>query len=603
MMFDSPPKLNSPRAGWWRARFLSGLMLLGLASVAAPAAAAPPPPENLALAIDTTTGIFAEADVTAFAVVESAQGKDLNGDGDSSDRVLHLYRSATGRVENTRQVVISGVHNSFCRSGDHLAFVASEDGRIDFNQDGDTQDGAMHVLNLATGFLQHAPQASSGGLACGGGHVAYTVSESMEQRDYNGDGDRVDQVWHVYDIAAADSHNLELARMVALNGSARMSGDALLFTAHEPSNARDLNQDGDQIDRVFFHYGLASRITTNYGLAGSPIVDERDYGTRAAGRFVPVLVPEGDQGSGRDLNGDGDTDDTVAHAVDMANGNLIVGAAGGAMPSTSNWLTLFVSEQDEGGADLNGDGDTADQVLVFQRATTGARWNTQRALRGIPSYAPNASSFSGSGFDGRRVAAEVWESDSQLDLDGDGLMNRSIVEIFDPRFQSIVNTRFNSRCLYDPEEVLTVGRAHLLGCTFEAHQGRDINGDGDLLDVIAGSVGLGGGGARSSDIAMDRSDPMRVRGSTGYFLALESDQGADLNGDGDRFDRVLQVFDLGSGATQNTGLSIVTTFGAHDRVVWDGSDDALFFGADERADRQDYNGDGDTFDIVLHRLP
>jgi hypothetical protein len=78
--------------------------------------------------------------------------------------------------------------------------------------------------------------------------------------------------------------------------------------------ASDLNNDGDTTDGVLHLYDAATGTTENVGLAAAPRVYDD-------GRFVSFAIPEVEQ-SARDLNGDGDTRDTVLHVLDTGNGSV-----------------------------------------------------------------------------------------------------------------------------------------------------------------------------------------------------------------------------------------------------------------------------------------
>jgi hypothetical protein len=78
------------------------------------------------------------------------------------------------------------------------------------------------------------------------------------------------------------------------------------------------------------------------------------------------------------------------------------------------------------------------------------------------------------------------------------------------------------------------------------------------------------------------------------FSLWESDQGGDLNGDGDAEDFVLALYRLASGAVTPLGL-------ATDGVAWLGEHGAAML-VPEWSQGRDLNGDGDLDDRVLHTL-
>ncbi len=92
-----------------------------------------------------------DGDLVAFVVPEAHQGgMDLNGDGDASDGVLHVYDA---RVRVTTNVGLANGAGSWFTStnfqfdGNWLAFTVPEENE-DLNRDGDTEDWILHVADL-----------------------------------------------------------------------------------------------------------------------------------------------------------------------------------------------------------------------------------------------------------------------------------------------------------------------------------------------------------------------------------------------------------------------------------------------------------------------
>lgn len=115
----------------------------------------------------------------------------------------------------------------------------------------------------------------------------------------------------------------------------------------------------------------------------------------------------------------------------------------------------------------------------------------------------------------------------------------------------------------------------------------DLNGDGDLRDRVlfvrdAANQQLVNTGQAVRRMAMSES---RV-----VFTTREADQRVDLNGDGDRRDEVVQIWDLAAGVATSSRLDARAFAFAGDHV--------LVAVREKAQGRVDLNGDGDTGDVV-----
>jgi len=227
---------------------------------------------NLGLAANWKPAISGDRLLTY--VQESAQGLDLNGDADQVDHVLHITELGSLSTTNTGFDVIRGA-----ALGDQALVSFRElDELVDLNGDGDLSDYVVHQLDLATHeTLNLAITAQV--VRTHGTVVMMLVTE--EVADFNGDGDKVDTVLFAHDLATGVSANLG----VALHGSTPPEGDVFLaddkawFRVNESNQGNtDLNGDGDTFDRVAF------AATLNLVECG-PI---DSYGTGCAGSFARV---------------------------------------------------------------------------------------------------------------------------------------------------------------------------------------------------------------------------------------------------------------------------------------------------------------------------
>lgn len=309
------------------------------------------------LGMDATFGFKAAGDWIATATSETNQyNRDLNGDGDTADVVAQLYRISTGKWTNT------GLECSFgiALTPQLLAVGVDEarQGKKDLNGNGTADDVVCEVWNLATGELFNTGQDCGGGIAADGAICGFVTREANQgKRDLNGDGDAEDEVAQVYQLGDAGVRNL---RYDASGGIVAGAGK-IAFACSEYNQKKDLNRDGDMDDFVLLTYDPTANRITNVGYA----VD----GELASGEgMVAWKVLEADQGN-RDINRDGDTDDSIACVLDLATGSFgVTGwAASDSLAVCQRAAVFGCPEIDQGNKDLNGDGDTDDEVLVVAR--------------------------------------------------------------------------------------------------------------------------------------------------------------------------------------------------------------------------------------------
>jgi len=98
---------------------------------------------------------------------------------------------------------------------------------------------------------------------------------------------------------------------------------------------------------------------------------------------------------------------------------------------------------------------------------------------------------------------------------------------------------------------LALGDHYLAALAPEADEGAyfgggDQNGDGDSDDEVLFLHSLSGGDWTKVGGGM-AADDVQIAGDLVVFTAVEADQGADLNGDGDQQDRVLEIYDAAQG--------------------------------------------------------
>ena len=185
-------------------------------------------------------------DWVAVAVEEAENGGDLNDDGCANGSVIYLHNFSTGETKNTGLSGIPG--RSRAVSGDSFTYKRRESRcGLYLNGDGDTNDFVVYVHNFSTGeTVNLGPGDGMSHLAPN--WVLFQASEAMAGEDLNGDGDRADDVIHLYNTATGDTVNLQLAvrlfRHGILQEKLQVSGTWFSFRVIESAQGEDLNGDG-----------------------------------------------------------------------------------------------------------------------------------------------------------------------------------------------------------------------------------------------------------------------------------------------------------------------------------------------------------------------
>jgi len=385
----------------------------------------------------------------------------------------------------------------------------SADGRyIAFNALTTAQpSGEGYVYDRLTGISSRVTGANGGTvypLSADAQHMLLQEPEGFFARspdptdlvnDLTGDGDLRDTELQVFDTATRQVHNLCPADTVVVT-----NGNAAFLRPESAGNATgcplgpDLNGDRDELDRVV-HYVPAGGAVQNLGCAATALALSNDW--------LAALVSEHDQGN-VSLNGDSDTNDTVVEVyhVSGAPGWTNVGQAADTLDVVGSTVVFITSEAAQG-ADLNGDGDLTDRVLQIYDAATATLTNVGQAAEEFVAH-------------GHLVAFRTSEAHQGQDLNGDGDMKDSVLQVYDLATQTLINTHQAA-----------------IPCHLEA---------------------------------CDPRVPYRVLDNTVKFLTLEADQGEDLNGDGDMNDLVLQTFNAPV-AQQTAALRFSRTTGGAQRFA------------------------------------
>ncbi|MBI3909973.1 MAG: hypothetical protein HY320_03455 [Armatimonadetes bacterium] len=495
----------------------SAFLLLGRIGAAAPVGQA----ANLRIAV--SGGPWAGNDWAAFTVDEGA--RSLNGDEDTLDTVVCVARVSRLQVFSLGLAVASvGAQDSEMPpvrvAGNYAAVLVSEadQGGRDLNGDGDQMDDVLHVVDLTTRRIRNLGLAVEE-MQMSDRWVAVAVPEARQGgQDLNGDGDASDVVLYAVELATGEAKCL---RLDASSGI-QVAGDRALAAVSEAAQGgKDLNGDGDTLDVVAHLVDLSTGEIRNLG------VDTAD-GFAITPRLAAMAVSEGRQGN-RDLNGDRDTQDLVLHVYDLAKNELLnteMDASGG-VAAGGQYAVAIAREARQGGRDLNGDGDLQDQVAQVYDLEARALLNT-----GLDAT------------DGAWVAKEgvaiacLEANQGNHDLNGDGDQDDSVVTAFFPATKKA----WNSGLTFEGEAIAGEGARVAFG-VLEADQGdRDLNGDRDTDDVVLGIVEVTLSAPRSQIIPLACGEVLAVGSRAVAFTVPEVDQGdLDLNGNGNADDDVLHL--------------------------------------------------------------
>ena len=490
---------------------------------------------------------------------ELIHNRDLNGDGDIGDRVLHFYDADT-RVTTNLRLDVDQLHLWGCVA----VFTVSELRQgLDLNGDSDTNDFILHRYDLATGLTNMLVDATE--LQVAGNWAAFLRSEANDDEFLNGDGDMDDLVLHVADLANPQDpiQNAGIAVVQKLPATflpGLLVSEAGLVGFSVPTGL---------LDSDFYVYDAATQTgPTNMGMRAAQF--------KVGGETAAFLVREATEG--QDLNGDGDQADHVLHVSSMSQAPMSTGLnsnpdpAGRALFSVSSTgLVAFeVVEAGEGaGTDLTGDLDTDDIALYLYTSNPGV----------VPLDGPNTFAVSSPGLedlapaftlDGDSLAFSVCEACQGENMNGDPTVDGNLYgDVFDTDQTDFVLHLYDGglvtnlgiaivRSMLEPGVLIRFKNGRVTFVVNELDQGSsdpldpgDLNADNDrdlndnVLHVFDPSIELVTGISNplfNLRVAVTHFDPEpEFSGNAIAFEIREGPQNEDLNNDLDFADLFLQV--------------------------------------------------------------
>lgn len=308
-------------------------------------------------------------DILAYATYEGYLGRDLNGDGDTSDILAAYHDIAAGRTAYVNERPLSfgprgdggkGIDNS----GERLVFMAWEGNLgVDRNGDGDADDVLLAFYDIPTRSLRYvdAHPLFDSTPAIEGDLIAYAAYEGYDGVDRNGDRDAVDFLLAVYDIGSGNTTFVD-RRPLTHEWNIELDGGVVAFTAYEGDDGTDRNGDGDAGDWILATYDVGSGRLS--------FIDESPVFRccpSISGDILAYATWEGYEGE--DRNGDGSADDILLAYYNLSTGEQVTIDE---RPNTISFKVdvsgariAFGAYEGYDGVDRNGDGDASDSLLAF----------------------------------------------------------------------------------------------------------------------------------------------------------------------------------------------------------------------------------------------
>lgn len=527
-----------------------------------------------------------------FRSFEPQQGHtDLTSDGDANDYAFQVVDLASSAVTN---VHIDAGGPLAC-GGDKFAFGVSEasQGNTDRNGDGDTFDTVLAVYDAGTATLTNMGRAVSA-IVASPQLIAFTVYEASQGGgDLNGDGDVLDKVLHVLDPTTMVVTNL--GREAGDSVHIKVVGKRVAFFLSETAQGNtDFNGDGDPLDTVVLIYDAATSTLINPNRAVAP-----DLGIQLDGAVAAFVVSEPGQGPSS-LNGDLDSNDSVLSLYCfgsppcVSSGLINVGVdASGGFTLGGDLLAFRARERNQGlpGGTLNlPDSDARDFVVHYYRISTGVTTNTQLAGQAKIRIVGNRLGFG---------VPERLQNHTDRDSDTDA--RDVVLTVYDTLTSTVTNTGralWSRTCrkeatLATPKGPCTAAGADMIAfANGEKEQGKtDQNGDGDYRDAVIQIWRLSTNTLVSTQLAGEHKSTIVTSGDLAAFRVSEKDQGVDLNGDSDSGDFVLAVY--------NAATNTITQLGQQSEAPILIEGNYVVFRTSEAGQNTDLDGDGDTGDFVL----
>lgn len=170
-------------------------------------------------------------------------------------------------------------------------------------------------------------------------------------------------------ILSAAASALQTFSTRALGRNPDFSGSIIVFETDESEASADLNNDSDKTDTVIRYYNIETKELSSTGIAGkNPAILE-----------TKIAFESSEARQNKDLNADGDKNDTVIVYYSLPDKKIIDASAAGRAPAITDTAIVFSTPELETGTDYNNDGDKADSIIRYYVIATKEIINTKQA--------------------------------------------------------------------------------------------------------------------------------------------------------------------------------------------------------------------------------
>ncbi|MFT7617678.1 MAG: hypothetical protein ACI97A_001317 [Planctomycetota bacterium] len=491
----------------------------------------------------------------------------------------------------------------------------------DLNGDGDFADNIVHMIDTVTGAKTNLGYAATVGMVSNNTHIAWGALEASQFNvDLNGDGDTGDRVLVVFDptlpLSATNPFNTGIS--IDQSSPLRGDGDLFVFVTNEVNESADLNADLILDDLVIQSFSTATMTPFNTALSTT------DFNFQTQFNLILFTADEAAQetgvmGAGADLNGDGDSGDTVLYFADPGAasvtavggnpgpGRAVIAASYGIFGTQAAPAFVYtITEGGDGGVSLNATGIVNDLDIEDMICAVFLVASMTEIFPG-GGLAVEPTRYSGS--DTRLLCSAVESSNTSpgFDFNNDGDFDDLVPFWIDLANPAIANNIVIAQDDGQTGFPFVCGQSILLRAS-EAAQGPNgtnynvSQGDTDTGDFVFFHVNTTGGVSIPTNLEMAGSEGLCSPNARDFITIIsnEADNGnSDYNTDGDSSDEIAFFYYVDNGVVSNQPIQIGSNGNTTIQDCGNSVRYLSFAPEGTAADFRDENGDGDFDDIVL----